>query len=175
MHHVMASGRPAGAGLPPFQRLLDDHAGAVLRVLVVLVGPNDAEDAWQETFVKAWTAYPDLGHTDNLRGWLLTIARRTAIDHLRAVQRRPAVLMDEVADRAATTSPTIADPEGYDPQLWARVDALPSKQRLAVIYRFVADLPFADIAVLLDCSVDAARRSAHEGIRRLREEGFDDG
>jgi RNA polymerase sigma factor (sigma-70 family) len=155
---------------PPFQHLLDEHGDTVLRVLVVLLGREDAADAWQDTFTKAWIAYPDLTDAANLRGWLLTIARNVAADAGRA-RRRASRLID-----ARTEPPDLLDAgsiggdDGYDAELWQRVGALPDKQRRAVVYRYVADLAYADIALLLDCSPDAARRSAYEGVRRLRTE-----
>jgi RNA polymerase sigma factor (sigma-70 family) len=54
--------------------------------------------------------------------------------------------------------------------VWARVRDLPAKQRAAVLLRFVGDLSHREIAAALDCSEDAARRSTHEGLKRLREE-----
>jgi DNA-directed RNA polymerase specialized sigma24 family protein len=101
----------------------------------------------------------------NLRGWLLTIARHVAADIGRA-RGRGTIPVDELPDLPAADSIG----EGHDTELWGRVGALPDKQRRAVVYRYVADLPYADIATLLDCSADAARRSAHEGVRRLRKE-----
>jgi RNA polymerase sigma factor (sigma-70 family) len=151
--------------IPPFQHLLDEFGDVVLRVLTVLLGRDDSADAWQDTFTKAWTAYPALTDGRNLRGWLLTIARNVAADVGRA-RGRGAIPVDELPDLPSAA----AIGEGYDADLWARVGALPDKQRRAVVYRYVADLPYADIAVLLDCSAEAARRSAHEGIRRLRRE-----
>jgi RNA polymerase sigma factor (sigma-70 family) len=151
--------------IPPFQHLLDDHGDVVLRVLTVLLGRDDAADAWQDTFTKAWTAYPALSDARNMRGWLLTIARNVAADVGRA-RGRGAIPVDDLPDLPAAD----AIGEGHDANLWGRVGALPDKQRRAVVYRYVADLPYADIGVLLECSTDAARRSAHEGIRRLRKE-----
>ena len=52
----------------------------------------------------------------------------------------------------------------------ARVRALPEKQRMALFLRSVADLSYEDLAQALDCSQEAARRSVHEGLKRLREE-----
>ena len=45
----------------------------------------------------------------------------------------------------------------------------PAKQRAAVVHRYVNDLPYADIGAVLGCSTDAARRSVHEGLKKLRE------
>jgi RNA polymerase sigma factor (sigma-70 family) len=151
--------------LPPFQTLLDRHAAEVLGVLRGAVGRVDADDCFQETFLAALRAYPKLEHGDNLRGWLMTIAHRKAVDHHRAKGRRP-LPVEEVAevadDRAEAPAP--------DSGAWARVGTLPPKQRAAVTLRFAGDLPHAEIAAALGCSPEAARRSLHEGIKRLRKE-----
>ena len=84
-----AAQRSSSMTPPPFQRLLDAHAGDVLRFLVGAVGREDADDAFQETFLSALRAYPDLAHADNLRAWLFTIAHRKATDVHRARARRP--------------------------------------------------------------------------------------
>ena len=150
--------------LPPFQSLLDEHAADVMAVLRGAVGRADAEDCFQETFLAALRAYPRLDDASNLRGWLLTIAHRKAIDHHRANGRRP-LPVAEVAGMAEAT----AEPEP-DAGVWALVGALPPKQRAAVALRYGADLPHAEIAAALGCSPAAARRSLHEGMKRLRKE-----
>jgi RNA polymerase sigma factor (sigma-70 family) len=55
-----------------------------------------------------------------------------------------------------------------DQALWDAVQELPARQRSAVVLRYVADLPHRDIASALDCSEEAARRSLHEGLTKLR-------
>ena len=152
--------------LPPFSALLDLHGSAVHRFLIASVGPADADDCYQETCIAALRAYPKLEHADNLRGWLLTIAQRKAIDAHRARARRPVPVADPPERRTAGEPGT---PLNGQP-LWARVRQLPEKQRMAVFLRSVADLSYADLARTLDCSQDAARRSVHEGLKKLREE-----
>jgi RNA polymerase sigma factor (sigma-70 family) len=149
--------------LPPFQRILDQHAAEVMGVLRGAVGRVDAEDCFQETFLSALRAYPGLSNTDNLRGWLLTIAHRKAIDHHRANGRRPLPM-------AEVTEVAIEDPAPKENGVWELVGALPPKQRAAVALRYACDLPHAEIAAALGCSPEAARRSLHEGIKRLRKE-----
>ena len=61
-----------------------------------------------------------------------------------------------------------ADPAARYPDLWAALQRLPDKQRLAVAYHHIAGLPFAEIAELLGNSPDAARRAAADGIKTLR-------
>jgi DNA-directed RNA polymerase specialized sigma24 family protein len=149
--------------LPPFQVLIDEHAAEVMAVLRGAVGREGAEDCFQETFLAALRAYPGLRDDGNLRGWLITIAHRKAIDHHRARGRRP-VPVAEVAEVA------VDGPAPADDGVWLAVGALPPKQRAAVTLRYASDLPHSEIAEALGCSPEAARRSLHEGIKRLRKE-----
>jgi RNA polymerase sigma factor (sigma-70 family) len=148
--------------LPPFQTLIDEHAGDVMAVCRGAVGRSDADDCFQETFIAALRAYPKLSDGSNLRGWLITIAHRKTIDHHRARGRRP-LPVAEVKEVA------VEDPLPDD-GIWELVGALPPKQRAAVTLRYASDLPHAEIAAALDCSPEAARRSLHEGLKRLRKE-----
>ena len=150
--------------LPPFQTFLDEHRRDVLRFLVAMVGPVDADDCFQETFVAALRAYPRLEPDSNLRAWVLRIAQRKAIDHHRGRARR-ALPVADVPEVPVAGAPSSAD---GDPELWRQVRALPPKQRAAIAYRYVSDLPYDQIAPLLDCSPEAARRSVHEGLKKLR-------
>jgi RNA polymerase sigma factor (sigma-70 family) len=155
--------------LPPFQILIDEHAPAVMALLRGAVGRDGAEDCFQETFLAALRAYPELRDDRNLRGWLVTIAHRKAVDHHRARGRRPLPVADptELPGAGVASEPELAaDADG----VWAAVGSLPPKQRAAVTLRFAGDLPHSEIAAALGCSPEAARRSLHEGIKRLREE-----
>ena len=148
--------------LPPFQTLIDDYATDVMAVLRGAVGHSNADDCFQETFLSALRAYPKLKDARNLRGWLITIAHRKAVDHHRANGRRPLPVAD--VPEVAVTNPESGG------EVWARVGALPPKQRAAVTLRYACDLPHSEIADALGCSPAAARRSLHEGIKKLRKE-----
>jgi RNA polymerase sigma factor (sigma-70 family) len=148
-------------GPPPFQALLDEHRADGFRFLVASVGPVDADDCFQETFVAALRAYPRLRDTSNLRSWLLTIAHRKAIDAHRARRRRP-VPVEHVAEQA------VAAPADGEPALWKAVRALPAKQRAAIVHRYVNDLPYADIGRIVGCSEAAARQNVRAGLASLR-------
>jgi RNA polymerase sigma factor (sigma-70 family) len=147
--------------LPPFQALLDSHGVDVHRFLVALVGRTDADDCYQETWLAALRGYPRLRDDSNLRGWVLTIAHRKALDHVRA-RRREAVPVEHVPERAAPAD------ELRDDTLWAKVRGLPPKQRTALALRYVADAPYAQISAVMDTTEEAARRNVHEGLKRLR-------
>jgi RNA polymerase sigma factor (sigma-70 family) len=148
--------------LPPFQVFLDGHREDVYRFLMALVGPNDAEDCFQETFLAALRGYPKLRDASNLKGWVLTIAHSKAMDAHRSRARRPEPV-PTVPERAAA-----AQADG-DPALWSAVRELPPKQRAAVVARYVNDLAYRDIARMTGGTEDAARRNAADGIAKLRE------
>ena len=147
----------------PFEEVVAEHGRAVLRVCRAVVGCHDAEDAWSETFLAALAAYPKLRPESNVRGWLVTIAHRKAIDRIRAHARAPLPVDSLPEPLASDGQPT--DP---DTELWTALAALPTKQRGAVAYHYVADLPYADIAALLGTTEAAARRAAADGIASLR-------
>lgn len=146
--------------------MLDDHRGVVYRFCVATAG-SDADDVFQETWIAALRAYPRLRRADNLRAWLLRIAQNKAIDAHRARGRRP-LPVESVPERD-TGSPVRAA-EDSRPELWARLRELPPKQRTAVFCRTVLGMSYAELAVLLESSQEAARRNVHEGLKTLRKE-----
>src|SRR5258708_1772866 len=88
-----------------------------------------------------WWKRTVLRDAANLRGWLLTIAHRKAIDQVRARARRPLPVGD-VPEQAAPQPPSLNGQE----DLWGLVRALPPKQRTAIALRYVFDAAHADIA-----------------------------
>ena len=159
--------------LPPFQTLIDEHGRDVHRFLVACVGHLDADDCYQETWISALRAYPRLRNAANLKAWILTVAHRKAIDHVRAGGRRAVPVPDvtELADAGPDgrerRDGSLLDPDAV---VWGRLRALPPKQRTAVALRFVLDAGYPDIAAVMDTSEEAARRNVHEGLTRLRKE-----
>lgn len=155
----------SNASLPPFEAVVAEHGTVVLRVCRALLAPVDADDAWSDTFLSALRAYPSLPPGSNVRGWLVTIAHRKAIDVIRRRNRHaepvgdvPAIAVD---DRIAVLEADLA--------LRDALSQLAPKQREAVIYRYLADLSYDDVAAQLGGSVAAARRNAADGIARLRD------
>jgi RNA polymerase sigma factor (sigma-70 family) len=141
---------------------MDEHAGDVWRLVAALAGAQDADDCFQETFLAALRAYPELRGGGSLRAWVLRIAYTKAMDVHRGRARRPRSVAS-VPDRAGPPAPELDD------ELWRLVRSLPGRQREAIAYRFALDMSYADVARAMKCSQDAARRSVHEGIKRLRE------
>ena len=161
--------RSAGAGrLPdvtraPFQQIVEQHGATVLRVCRAVIGPDDAQDAWSETFLSALRAYPDLDAGANVQAWLVTIAHRKAIDITRARARRRS---RSARSRSGSRRSACRRPGRHE--LWADVAALPDRQRMAIAYHYLAGLPYAEVAQILGGTPDAARRAAADGIKALR-------
>lgn len=149
--------------LPPFQHLLDAHGVDLHRFCVAQAGPHHGPDCFQEAMLAALRAYPELRDDRNLRGWLFTIAHHKLLDHHRARARRP-VPVPAVPDTGTTDGPV------PDDDLWVAVGRLPEKQRGAVALRYLGDLPYAEIGVVLGCSEAAARQNVRAGLAALRQE-----
>jgi RNA polymerase sigma factor (sigma-70 family) len=147
----------------PFEELVAEHGPTVLRVCRAVLGPVDAEDAWSETFLAALGAYPRLRPNSNVEAWLVTIAHRKALDHLRAASRRP-IATGGVPELPAQES----QPDGWESGLWEALQALPLKQRQTIAYHYLAGMPYRQVARIVGGSEDAARRAAADGIAALR-------
>jgi RNA polymerase sigma factor (sigma-70 family) len=147
----------AAVAIPPFERFYSETRDEILRYLVRLLGREAAEDAFQETFLRALRAYPKLAHGRHLRAWVFTIATRVAVDERR--RRSPAGAVPELP--VEDSRPAFAELEHI-------ADDLPATERAAVVLRYGYDLPYADIAAALGSSESAARQAASSGVRRLR-------
>ena len=153
--------------LPAFSAFLEANQLEVYRVLRASVGPSDADDCFQEAFLAALRAYPTLRPGSNLRAWILTIAHRKAID----VHRRRARTAVPVAELPEAPAAEGGEPE---PALWAAVRSLPDGQRAAIVHRYVADLPYAEVGRVLGCSEAAARQRVAAGLAKLKEAGLEE-
>ncbi len=149
--------------LPPFETVVETHGPTVLRVCRAVLGPDEADDAWSETFLSALKAYPDLPADANVEAWLVTIAHRKAVDVTRAAARRPPPTDRPPPDHSGPHTTT----EHADTLLDA-VARLPVRQRQAVALHHLGGLPYGEVAALVGVSPDAARRAAADGIAALR-------
>jgi RNA polymerase sigma factor (sigma-70 family) len=147
----------AVSAIPPFERFYEQRRDEILGYLVRLLGKQAAEDAFQETFLRALRGYPKLVHGRELRAWAFTIATRVALDVRR--RREPALEVPEIGTTDAR--PAYAELEHL-------AGELPETERAAVVLRYGYDLTYEDIATALGSSEDAARQAASSGVRRLR-------
>ena len=157
----------SGRGVPPFQSFLEEHGRVVWRFLRATVGRDDVDDCFQETFLAALRAYPKLTSTANLRGWILTIAGRKAIDAARSKRRRPLPVPD-IVEFPQESGDGHRDVIHLDDPLWKAVRRLPRRQRVAVVHRVLLDRPYTELAVVMRCSVDTARAHVYQALKTLR-------
>jgi RNA polymerase sigma factor (sigma-70 family) len=153
----------AVAPIPAFETFYLEHRDAVFAFLRKRVGRDRAEDAFQETFLRALRAYGRLEHGRHLRAWIFTIAQNVATDQL----RRTVDVAADVPDLESVDEPLAHD------ELRALTQELPPKERAAVVLRYGFDLSYADIGDALGSSSDAARQAASAGVRRLRQKGIE--
>jgi RNA polymerase sigma factor (sigma-70 family) len=148
------------AAVPPFEVFYTEHAGAVLAHLRKKLGSQAAEDAFQETFLRALRAYERLEHGEHLRAWAFTIATNVALDTLRRSGR----------EYPTGEPPDVAHHDGAPAfqEMAEFTDGLPPKERAAVVLRYGYDLTYEEIAAALESSEEAARQAASSGVRRLR-------
>lgn len=145
--------------VPPFEAFYESTKAEVFRYLASRLGRDGAEDAFQETFLRALKAYPRLEHGEHLRAWALTIANRIVLDlHRRS---RPAADMPELVTEDGRPA--------YE-ELAELTDELPPKERAAVVLRYGYDLAYDEIGAALGSTEAAARQAASAGVRRLRKE-----
>jgi RNA polymerase sigma factor (sigma-70 family) len=147
--------------IPPFETFYDTHRDEVFRFLRSRLGAERAEDAFQETFLRALRAYDRLEHADHLRAWILTIASRIAIDDVR--RRKPQDELPEDGLRHEDARPAFEE-------LAPLTDGLPPKERAAVVLRYGYGLDYDEIGGALGSTEQAARQAASAGVRRLRKD-----
>jgi RNA polymerase sigma factor (sigma-70 family) len=150
----------AVATVPPFEHFYVEHRDVVLGFLRRRLGRQAAEDAFQETFLRALRSYDRLQHGEHLRAWVLTIAARLVID---AARRAKPVVGEPGEVPVEDGRPAYA-------QIEHLADRLPPTERAAVVLRYAYDLAYEDIATALGSTPEAARQAASSGVRRLRQE-----
>jgi RNA polymerase sigma-70 factor (ECF subfamily) len=140
----------------------------VRQFLTYLVGRGEAEDLAQETYLRAMRALRTYAARASARTWLLSIARRAAADHLRAVARSPR--RDGRADwQAAADAYDLRQSRSRMDErvaLMALLDGLPAERREAFVATQVIGLSYAEAAQVCGCPVGTIRSR----VARAREE-----
>lgn len=147
------------------------HRSWLLRRCRGLLGdPGAAEDAVQETFLRAWSACRSFDPTagPSLATWLGTIARNVAVDALRARAVRPRLAAegDEAQERADTTS--AIDAATVRMVLLQALSDVSPEHRGVVLLAVVRDRPYGDVAATLDIPVGTVKSRVHHALRGMR-------
>jgi RNA polymerase sigma-70 factor (ECF subfamily) len=160
---------------PPFEVLIERCGRELMRYLLRVTGDReDAADLFQETFLRAYRAYPRLDRERNLRPWLYAIATNLCRNRARDHARRAAVITCSRDGRELPGACQDVDPahaaESADKLAHVRklIGRLPNQQRRAVLMRYFAGLEYAEIAVALECSKQSARASVYQAMKKLK-------
>jgi RNA polymerase sigma-70 factor (ECF subfamily) len=134
----------------------------------------DAEDALQEALVKAWRALPRFRSGAPFRPWLLTIVANEARSRRRAAGRRAgwtlrAAVEAQTAEDAPSPEATVLVRE-RSRELAGALGALPERDRVVLVLRYVLDLSEREMAAVLDCRPGTVKSRLARALDRLREE-----
>jgi RNA polymerase sigma-70 factor (ECF subfamily) len=155
-----------------FARLLRRYRKGVYRVAYAILGnPDDAQDAAQEAFVRAYTAIQSLDHNRSFADWIRRIAVNCAISSLRKRKRAARNVSPgaDVGSAVASVDPVQhAAASDLQRQLRAALDALPPRQRAAMTLFALQDMELTDVADAMGCAAPTARVHLHRARRKLR-------
>jgi RNA polymerase sigma-70 factor (ECF subfamily) len=158
---------------PPFDEAIRRHEAEIMRFLVRSThGHDDALDLFQETWLRAYRAYPRLDSAAGLRPWLYRIATNLCLNRTRARIRRSRVIAedaapDEIQLSAAAAHTNSTSPDGVI-HLRKAIERLPHKQRAALIMRKFGGLEYHEIAAALECSCESARAGVYQALKKLK-------
>ena len=159
----------------PFEQILRRHEREIMRYLLRALGDrDDAADLFQETWLRAYRAYPRLAADREVRSWLYAIAVNLCRNRARDGARRRRVIVaddqhESVAERAGKTHRSHNENEGYATvRLGELISALPERQREALQLRYFAGLDYPEIAKIMKCSQPAARANVSQALRKLK-------
>ena len=144
-----------------FEAFYDERYDAVRRGLsAAFRDPLLAEEAAQEAFTRAYMHWRRVSRMDRPDGWVYVVAVRVA------ARRRPAV----VGRDQGTTTEDFTEDVVNQATLRAAVDRLPPRQRIAVVLRYLADLPVDDVAAAMRCAPGTVKSTLHSALARLHVE-----
>jgi RNA polymerase sigma-70 factor (ECF subfamily) len=161
-----------------FEELVVRHQHAVVGTVAKMLGsPTEAEDIAQQVFLRLWKSAPRYQPSAKFTTYLFTITRNLVFNETRRRQRRKEHSLDEQEDEwnQQISESTEAGPDEHllQSELRAAVDraieALPEKQRLAVVLRRYEQMPYEEIAQVLELSVSAVKSQLFRARTALRE------
>jgi RNA polymerase sigma-70 factor (ECF subfamily) len=154
-----------------FEDMVDRYSGEIFGYLWrFFQGRPEAEDCLQETFLRAFRAYPRTPDLRNPRAWLYRIATNTARSHWARGTRQlvRTADLDARLPSPASSVPDLVDHRQRLRAVAAAVEALPPRQRAALLMRKYQELDYAAIADALECTEAAARANVYQALKKLR-------
>jgi RNA polymerase sigma factor (sigma-70 family) len=158
--------RLAGAHDDAFDDCYAELGPVLRRYLRGRVPDADIDDVVQVVFVEVWRFRSRFDPSRSLEAWVLTIARRRAIDHLRS-RRRETVPLEDAGSMAGPDGRDIASQVDQSRDMHVALARLPDLQREAIEMAYYADLTQREIAERLDVPLGTIKARTARGLRRL--------
>ena len=168
-------------------RLIESSTLAFRVAYGVLRHRQDAEDVAQDAFVKAYRSFREMRDRERFRAWLVRMTWRLAIDRRRGDKRRDArdrspEGLRHIESASAVVAQGSAAAQGFSPsivedmeareraaRLWAAIDALPDKLRIAIVLANIEEHDIAEVARLLDVPEGTVKSRLFLARQRLKE------
>jgi RNA polymerase sigma-70 factor (ECF subfamily) len=151
-----------------FEMLVEQHMAAVYRLAAAIVGPSDAPDVTQETFVAAWQQLPRLRDPDAFPAWLRRICVNRSKNWLRDAKRRPAATSFEAAQWGAEATADLAEDVEVRAILEPAFERLNADQRVVLALHYSLGFSIADVAGLLGVPAGTVKSRLNAGLNVLR-------
>ena len=154
-----------------FEALVRAHQDVAFRTAwVASGGADDAEDAAQEGFMKAFVALPRFRAGATFRPWLLTIVANEARNRRRSASRREALALRVPEPGTADAPEALAMATESRQELLDALNRLPDPDREVISYRYLLELSEAETAAALGVPVGTAKSRLFRALTRLRAE-----
>ncbi len=141
---------------------IDRFGDSVYRLALCRLGSEaDAEDVFQEVFLRLFKSNTDFNDNEHLKAWLLRVTIQRCNDFHRAVNRRQMENIDDCQELGADI------PQDYS-ELWSAVNSLPDNQRTAVHLFYAEGYSTEEIAEVMDCQPSTVRTWLHRGRKELK-------
>ena len=131
----------------------------------------DTDDILQNTFIKVWKGLPNFREESQLYTWIYKIATNETFTFLNSKNKRASTSFDEVE---FTISNTLSSDKNFsgdeiEMKLQVAIAALPEKQRIVFNLRYYDEMPYDDMAKVLETSVGALKASYHHAVKKVEE------
>jgi RNA polymerase sigma-70 factor, ECF subfamily len=162
-----------------FDELIRRHQRQAVAVSYRLLGnSDDALEVTQDAFLKAFASIRSLQKPAAFGGWLMRIVSNLSLNYRRSRKNQSQLPLDDILGGSETGQPestAVSDPvhalesREMGQRLQAALNALPEKQRLAIVMFAMEQMPQADVAEAMECSVEAVKWHVFQGRKKLKE------
>lgn len=135
----------------------------------MVVDHEDTNDVLQNTFIKVWKNLEDFREEANLYTWLYRIATNETLTWIEQQKKRTSI---SLSDTESTLANKLEAQKGFDInklewRLQQAIQSLPEKQRIVFNLRYYDEMPYEEMATVLETSVGALKASYHHAVKKV--------